>query len=379
MKSVPLDGIVSKEASEIEICFEIGAWKAAYMLAGSALERILVTHFVGQAGSVQARTSMELCDVIAACGHDQRLAKHEAEIGVILRGYGSIIRSDLAVSSEECATRCTAAHAMAVLQKVSGVIPLNLPRPQQPQTAEEIVILAVEPGIDDITVRQLILAAPAHEVKRLLLTVIPEHVCALLSLADPVFPEILLQLRDFFDLAFCFTNEEIKRAVVKAFMAALDEQETKALVIQTALFRPKYLLYLDRAAQKRMLRHLLARLQNEMSLPALQLVDGLEEFLFDRDDLLAWLRTVVIACLAAASGDTATEIREYAKRAYESLRPEQKRIIAEKQEVVFRDCERDGNCELGRLLRTLQDDWAVPSANPTKAGGRVMHCNADAR
>lgn len=116
-----------------------------------------------------------------------------------------------------------------------------------------------------------------------------------------------------------------------------------------------------------------------MSLPALHLVDGLEEFLFDRDDLLAWLRTVVIACLAAAPGDTATEIRDYAKRAYRSLGPEQKWIIAKKQKAVFLDCERDGNPELGRLLRRLQDDWAVPSATSTRADAQVIRFDAGGR
>jgi hypothetical protein len=116
-----------------------------------------------------------------------------------------------------------------------------------------------------------------------------------------------------------------------------------------------------------------------MSLPALHLVDGLGEFLFDRDDLLAWLRTVVIACLAAAPGDTATEIRDYAKRAYRSLGPEQKWIIAKKQKAVFRDCERDGNPELGRLLRNLQDDWAVPSATSTRADAQVIRFDAGGR
>jgi hypothetical protein len=120
-----------------------------------------------------------------------------------------------------------------------------------------------------------------------------------------------------------------------------------------------------------MLRHLLGRLQNEMSLPALQLVDGLEEFVPDTDDLLSWLRTMVIACLAAP-GESGTEIREYARRAYGSFSKAQKQVIAEKQEAVFQDCERDGHSELGRMLRRLQEDWSVPPANSTQTA--VMRC-----
>ena len=234
-----------------------------------------------------------------------------------------------------------------------------------PRTAEDIVLFAFEPGIDDAGLERAVLAAGRDELKRMLLAVVPERICLLVYLADPSAAEIIDRLRNLFDLAFCLSDEEVKRSVARRFVEALDEDES-ALVIETALFRAKYLQYLERDACKRMLRHLLARLQNEMSRPALRLVDGLEEFVFDTDDLLAWLRTLVIACLAAPR-DAGTEIRDYARRAYRRFPAKQKRAIVEKQEAVFQDCERDGNPELGRMLRRLQEDWSVPSADSPQA------------
>ena len=142
------------------------------------------------------------------------------------------------------------------------------------------------------------------------------------------------------------------------------------MFFHTTLFRPKYLQYLERYDRKRMLRHLLSRLQSEMSLPALHSVDGLEEFVSDTDDILVWLPTLVIACLAAPA-DSSAEIRDYARRAYGRFPAKQKRAIVEKQEAVFLDCERDGNPELGGLLRRLQEQWCVPPANSTPAFGRA--------
>lgn len=229
-----------------------------------------------------------------------------------------------------------------------------------------MVLFALEPGIDDIKLEQVVRAADRGEVRRMLCGVIPERTCFLLYLANPSLPQILERLRNLFDLAFCLTDEELKRSVANRFVEALDDEDTNVLLIETALFRPKYLQYLKGDARKRMLRHLLARLQNEMSISALHLVEGLEEFLVDTDDIMAWLRTVVIACLAAP-GVSGTEIRAYARRAYCSFPLKQKRSIVEKQEAVFQDCERDGNPELGRMLRSLQDDWSVPPANSTQA------------
>lgn len=245
-----------------------------------------------------------------------------------------------------------------VLAKIAGY--------RHPRTAEDIVLFALEPGIDDGKLEHAVLAAGRDEVKRMLVAVIPERIGFLVFLANPTLAEITNRLRNLFDLAFCLADGELKRAIAKRFVEALDEQDKNALVIETALFRPKYLEYLERSACKRMVRHVLARLQNEMSLPALHLVDGLEEFICDPDDILAWLRTLVIACLAAP-GDSGAEIREYARRAYCGLPAKQKRAIVEKQEAVFQDCERDGNPELGRLLRRLQEDWSVPPANSTQA------------
>jgi hypothetical protein len=196
----------------------------------------------------------------------------------------------------------------------------------------------------------------------MLCSVIPERTRFLILLAEPSISGIIERMRNLFDLAFCLGDEELKRSVAHAFVEALDDEEKNGILFESVLFRPKYLHYLEKPTCKRMLRHLLARLQNEMSVPALQLVDGLEEFLFDSDDLLAWLRTLVVTSLAAPC-DSGTEIRDYARRAYGSLSANQKRIVVEKQTAVFLDCERDGNAELGGMLRRLQDDWSVASVN----------------
>jgi hypothetical protein len=227
-------------------------------------------------------------------------------------------------------------------------------------------LFAFEPGVKDARLERAVLAADRDELRRMLRAVIPERICLLVSLANPSMAGIIDRLRDLFDLAFCLADEETKRSVAKRFLEGLDAEDESAFAIETALFRPRYLHYLDRDDCKRMLRHLLARLQNEMSRPALRLVDGLEEFVFDTDDILAWLRSVVIACLAAP-GDSGTEIRDYARRAYGRFPAKQKRAIVEKQEAVFQDCERDGNLELGSMLRRLQEGWSVPPANSAQA------------
>lgn len=255
---------------------------------------------------------------------------------------------------------------------MSTVFAQSAGRYRQPRTAEDIVLFALEPGIDEVTLEQVIQAAGREEVTRMLQSVIPEHSCFLVFLANPSLAETVDRLRSLFDLAFCLADEEVKRSVANCFVESLDDTSKNALVIETALCRPKYLQYLERPACKRMLRHLLARLQSEMSLPALQLVDGVEEFLVDTDDILAWLRSLVIACLAAP-GESRTEIREYARRAYTRFSARQKRAIVEKQEAVFRDCERDGNPELGRMLRRLQEDWSLPPVNSNQAAaGRTV-------
>jgi hypothetical protein len=241
-------------------------------------------------------------------------------------------------------------------------------RHRQPRTAEDIVLFALEPGADDVMLEQALHAAGRDEVRRMLRAVIPEHTCYLVFLAKDSVAETVGRLRNLFDLAFCLTDEEGKRSIANWFVEALDNQDKNALVIETALCRPKYLRYLERSACRRMFRHLLTRLQNEMSLPALQLVDGLEEFFVDSDDILAWLRTLVIACLAAP-GESRTEIRDYARRAYGSFSATQKRAIVEKQEAVFQDCEREGNSELGCMLRRLQENWSLPPPNPNQACG----------
>jgi hypothetical protein len=249
---------------------------------------------------------------------------------------------------------------------VTAVFDKMASRYRHPRTAEDIVLFAFEPGIDDAGIERVVLAADNDELKRMLLAVIPDRACLLVVLATPSLAENIDRLRNLFDLAFCLSDEKVKRSVARRFVEALDDEDESALVIETALFRAKYLQYLERDACKRMLRHVLARLQNEMSRPALQLVDGLEEFVVDTDDILAWLRTLVIACLAAP-GDSGTEIRDYARRAYGRFPAKQKRAIVEKQEAVFQDCERDGNPELGHMLRRLQEDWSVPSADSTQA------------
>ena len=88
-KSVFLDQVMGKDTAEIETCFASGAWKATYVLAGSALEQILVAHFLRRTGSVQASASIKLGDLIAAAyeaseGFGRERAERAAKLLAVL-------------------------------------------------------------------------------------------------------------------------------------------------------------------------------------------------------------------------------------------------------------------------------------------------------
>lgn len=232
-----------------------------------------------------------------------------------------------------------------------------------PRTADQILIHVLNAPVEDDEFAQLVFDADRSEVAQLLLTVIPERTYTLSKASDPALDFAFGRLRHLFDIAFCLTDEITRRAAAESFLCALSKPDTRTAVIETALFRPKFLQFLELVDCKRMVLHLLSRLQGEMSLRTLDLVDGTEEFLVDTDTLLAWLQAVVIACIASP-GETAGAIRGYAARAYSNMSAEQKRIILRKQEAVFRDCERHHNPELGRMLRTLQESWSHHRTEP---------------
>ncbi len=363
MKNSSSSEIAKNDAAEIATCLANGAWAAAYVLAGGALERVLVAYFATGPQS----SPLAVGDLADACRHDERLMKHAADIATVLWGCRDVVGPDSAVRIDPGAMRISAAQAVCVFERVRKI---TAGHQRQPMSADQIAIRACNSDIDDASIRDLVMAAGAKELRRLLLSVIPADARTLFSIGDPNVAELLARLRNLFDMAFCLADEEIKNAVVTKFLAAIDDQGAAISVAQQAFFRPKYLQYFDGPARKRMLCHLLGRLQRELSSPPLDLIDGIEEFLFDDDDVLVWLQAAVIASLVGPA-EKVRATREYAKRAYRAIGPVQRRIIEEKHAAVLRDCEREGNHGLAHLLRNLLDDWAETPAGIDQSGGQV--------
>lgn len=117
------------------------------------------------------------------------------------------------------------------------------------------------------------------ELERLLIIVIPKRYNELLT--DPFESQVALpSLEHCFRSAFNIVNDELKKKVMKKFVAVLkEEDEAIVLSYETAFFRGSDLKYLSASDTKIVKEHLLSRLSKDATLPLFQALKDIGKYL----------------------------------------------------------------------------------------------------
>ena len=112
---------LTDDSREIDRCFEVGAWKAVHVLAGSIVEALLVEYLVVSDYQTRCKKdplSLDLSQAINACRTAGVLSQRAADLSSVIRGFRNLIHPGRSVRLDENVDTNTASVAKALVEIV---------------------------------------------------------------------------------------------------------------------------------------------------------------------------------------------------------------------------------------------------------------------
>jgi hypothetical protein len=266
---------------ELTECLKVNAWKAAYVLAGSIIETLLIDFLV--ASNYKNKTSidplkMDLGQAISACRKEGILTEKTEQLSSAIKSYRNLIHPGrkirLGEEVDENGAKVAQALVDIVIKEVSARRKENYG-----YTAEQIVS-KLERDSSAISIIEHILKETNNaELERLLIMVIPKRYNDLKT-EEGVPAYVFSSLEHCFRSSFGIVNEELKKKVMKKFVLILKEaDEEMVLSYETSFFKGKDIKYLSSSDAKIVKEHLLSRLSKEPTLALFQVLKDIGKYI----------------------------------------------------------------------------------------------------
>src|SRR5438309_9565308 len=153
--------------NELHRCFDVQAWKAVHVLAGSIVEALLIDYLVSINYTASDPLKMDLAEATAACKQAGAISSQAADLTTVIRGYRNLIHPGRIVRLDESVTQEGATVAKSLVQMVIRDIARNTYR-KHGHTAEDIINkIRQDPGARDV-IKQLINDLVDVQLERLL-------------------------------------------------------------------------------------------------------------------------------------------------------------------------------------------------------------------
>jgi hypothetical protein len=279
---------------ELLECLKVNAWKASHVLAGSIIETLLIDFLI--ASNYKHKTSvdplkMDLGQAIAACKKEGILSEKAEQLSNVIKSYRNLIHPGrkirLGEEVDENGAKVAQALVDIVIKEVSARRKENYG-----YTAEQIVSKLERDSSAIYIIEHILKETNPGELERLLITAIPKRYNEL-KIEEFVPAFVSSSLEHCFRTAFNMVNEEVKKKVMKRFVAVLKEADEEiVLSYETAFFRGSDLKYLPASDAKIVKGHLLSRLSKDATMPLFQALKDIGKCL-TLDDTQNFIDTLV--------------------------------------------------------------------------------------
>ena len=270
---------LESDYQELNSCMQMGAWKAAQVLAGSIIEAILIDYLIAieyQKLSSSEILKWDLSKAITACRGDGILSEKTEHLSHVIRSYRNLIHPGRVVRLDEVANAQGAKIAQALVEIVIEEISTKR-RERFGYTAEQVVgKLEHDPSARAI-LGYLLTRVNNVELERLLLKIIPQRYFDLMN-SEKVSERLLITLEICFRTAFDATPLETKVKVTEKFARTIRE-ESADLVWTYTFFRGKDLQYLSQEEALLVIGHFLFALDSDTTGTILKAAEGIGNFL----------------------------------------------------------------------------------------------------
>ncbi len=270
---------LEKDYQELTLSLQNGTWKAAYILAGSIIEAVLIDYLLATGYQHTDPLSMALEDVISVCRDENVLSEKTAYIAYAIRSYKNLIHPGKAVRLSESIEEGSAKVAQALVDIIAKEVS-EAKKKQYGYTAEQIVNKIIKDSSTNAVLLYLLRNTSEFEKKRLLLEVIPQKYIDYLEKTEHGVSNRLAALSKSFYIMFNTANDQTKKDVAQNFVKIIKEKKAYQLyVYQNQFFKGHFLAYLSTEDAKIVKKCFFSILEEQINKPILKTLEGIGEFI----------------------------------------------------------------------------------------------------
>lgn len=244
---------------ELLNCIEGGALKAAHVLAGSIIEALLSDHLVSlEIVDSETALQMNLGQLVDKCKKAECISSKVADLSSAIRGYRNLIHPGRAIRTAESVSEHSAKITLSLVELIVGEV-AEQKRQFYGLTAEQIVNKLQRDSSAIAIASHLLSDVRPEEVRRLLLSVIPERHLQIEEPSD----DLGDSLEKCFQVAYDQAEEAVRREVAAEYVRLLrEESDTVIQNYDVGFFKLDHFKYLNRTDIQMVKHHILAALNN---------------------------------------------------------------------------------------------------------------------
>jgi hypothetical protein len=270
---------LERDYQELMLSLQNGAWKAAYILAGSIIEAVLIDYLLAVGYQSADPLEMTMDSAIRACSEMEALSEKTEYMVYMVNAYKNYIHPVKAVrlkgSIEEGNAKVSQALVEIVVREIS-----EAKKEKYGYTAEQIVNKIMKDSSINAVLPYLLKNTSELEKKRLLLDVIPQKYLDCLEKTEHGVSNKLAAFSKSFYILFNAVSDQTKKDVVQNFVKIIrDEKAYKLYVHQNQFFKGHFLAYLKPEDARIVKKHLFSVLEGQINKMLLKALEGIGQFI----------------------------------------------------------------------------------------------------
>jgi hypothetical protein len=306
---------LESDYSELEKCIEVGAWKAAHVLAGSIVEATLLDYLLSTDFVVRSKQDplkFDLGRVIETCRIEKIISGRVEDLSSVIREYRNLIHPGRTVRTGEAVGSESATIAKSLVILISKEIAAQR-KATYGLTSEQILAKVLSDPSNTVVMTHLLKSANSREVSLLLLKTIPKEYQ---SRDDDQDAQLCLALATCFRTAFEVADDETKRTVAAEFIRVLkNEGEAAIRAYENGMFVSSELKYLPLDTAALVKAHFLDRMRQQVTVRLLRAIEGIEAFI-SAEEVGSFIDSLVRAVAYSHSSALRKQATKYLEKAY---------------------------------------------------------------
>ncbi len=288
---------LEKDFKELNSCIQVGAYKAAVVIAGSIVESVLIDYVIAEnIVSREDALKMDFGKVLTLCKDKKIISQKTSDLSSAIKGYRNLIHPGRALRLNENVDKDSADVSKALVNIVLSEVEKQK-KENYGYTAEQIVSKIRNDSNVVAVLPLLIKKTNVIELERLMFKYLPEAYTKELSndgYFDASSEHVEPALISCFRLAFDAVDEEVKKKVAKWFAKLYNEGSDQVISgYGTAFIRISDMKRISKDDAIFVKQHLLGRLNNNVDELILDSLFGIGSFL-EKSDVQKFIDPIVI-------------------------------------------------------------------------------------